>query len=94
MYIKVVRYGDDMLSEREWTFMILAEHSTFIVRLCQYEERSRPSKRHKVKLTAKYDRLNMRDCSIKKPPPVPPDVVADAHRQILASIVFDINKDL
>jgi hypothetical protein len=85
--MEVTRRSDDGLSEQFWRFAMWADHGgkKVVLSLADYQVRSRPSTRHKMKVDHKWSRMDQRSyhSDIKAADvPLPDDVVAEARAAV------------
>ena len=88
-HISVTREGEDGLSSQEWLFFVHIGHEVLNLSLDSYREFSRPTKRHKPKVSARYDRLFRRrdePCLTENEVPLPRDVADEAKDKLVALI--------
>ena len=92
MHFNVARTAPDGLSTEEWAFHDMTDYSRVRVVLDSYKRATRPSKRHKFTVCARYERLNSRDHKLPLDSvPFPEDVVEEVRQAIIAGIT--ISKD-
>jgi hypothetical protein len=85
MTFTYTKMSEDFLSSKTWCFWLTDNR----IVLSNYYESSRKTKRHKMQIDRRYDRLMYRDSTIQlKDVPLPSEVFEDIKRQIVDSLVF------
>lgn len=81
------------LARKCWRVFVFDNHTGFVVRLNSYAEETRQSPRHRTWTVARgwgIRRSTVEQERMPKPESIPADVLADVHRQILATMRVEI----
>jgi hypothetical protein len=91
MKVNVDIVSDDNLSCKSYSFYANVDTARPTLTLNSFEEQTRPSTRHKFRVTGgNWNRLRKRVCNIEKPESIPSYVLDEAKRIFIEQITFKI----